>query len=349
VASGPFPYLGREQFGVTRHLGANQQDLARAAGVSVSTVSRALSNSPGISAQVRAEIFELAQELGYRQRGAAKTRRQVRAYVTSNVMSGGLVSFYSAVVAGMEAAAKTAGLDLDIRLVQQRLDANRLRRDSADKAVSGTLFVGLDATPDMQELFAPDRPLVLVNGIDPTMRHDSVTPNNFYGALSATRLLLQAGHRHLLHIREQLRETTLQRQLGFFAAIAEVPGATGEVLDILHDGDVAIERAAKLKKSGKAKWTGVFGVHDNAAIRLMHALANAGVAIPGDLSIIGFDDLPAAAMTTPRLSTMRVDCVAIGAQGMELMLRRLADPAASVLQLECGVTLAIGSSITQIA
>lgn len=334
-----------------RALSANQQDLARAAGVSVSTVSRALSNSPGISAQVRAEIFELAETLGYRQRGTVKARPQVRAYVTSHVMSGGLVAFYSAVVAGMEAAAKSSGVDLDIRLVQQRqrLDASRLKRDSAGTAVNGTLFVGLDATPDMDGLFSADTPLVLVNGIDPTMRHDSVTPNNFYGALTATRLLLQAGHRNLLHIREQLRETTLQRQHGFFAAIAEVPGAKGEVLDILTDGDAAIERAARLRKSGKAKWTGVLGVHDNAAIRLLHALTDAGVSIPRDVSIIGFDDLPAAAMTTPRLSTMRVDCAALGAQGVELMLRRLADPAAPVLQLECAVTLAPGSSVTQFA
>ena len=77
-----------------RALGANQQDLARAAGVSVSTVSRALSNSPGISAEVRAQIFDLAETLGYRQRGTAKVRPQVRAYVTSHVMSGGLVAFY---------------------------------------------------------------------------------------------------------------------------------------------------------------------------------------------------------------------------------------------------------------
>jgi DNA-binding LacI/PurR family transcriptional regulator len=85
---------------------ANQSDVARAAGVSVSTVSRALSNSRGISSQLRQQIQRLARELGYAARGpAAVENRVVRAYVTVNLMSGGLVAFYSALVDGLKAGA----------------------------------------------------------------------------------------------------------------------------------------------------------------------------------------------------------------------------------------------------
>ncbi|HVY50156.1 MAG TPA: LacI family DNA-binding transcriptional regulator [Devosia sp.] len=329
---------------------ANQQDLARAAGVSVSTVSRALSNARGISAELRARIVKLAQELGYQGRGAQPgPGRFVRAYVTANVMSGGLVAFYSAVMEGIAKAARSAGLELQIRLVQHQLDPARLQREADEMPADGTLLVGIDLSGQIEAIFGPQRPMVLVNTFDPQMRYDSVAPNNFYGAAWATRLLLEAGHRHILHLRDQIRWTTLQREQGFLSAIAGVSGAHGEILDIRDDGDRALEAAARARKAGKSRWTAVFSVHDNGAIRLIHALENVGLAVPGDVSVIGFDDLPPAAMMTPRLSTMRVDCAAIGQQAIALMLRRLDDPGAAVVQVETAVSPVTGGTIAQIS
>jgi DNA-binding LacI/PurR family transcriptional regulator len=329
---------------------ANQQDLARAAGVSVSTVSRALSNSRGISAGLRAQIVKLAQDLGYQGRGAQPSPgRFVRAYVTANVMSGGLVAFYGAVMDGIATAARDSGLELQVRLVQHQLDPARIRRESDDTPADGTLLVGIDLTPEIEGIFGPDRPMVLVNTFDPQMRYDSVAPNNFYGAAWATRLLLAAGHRHILHLRDQIRWTTHQRQQGFLSAIAEVPDAHGEILDIGDDGDRVLAGAAGLLKAGKSRWTAVFSVHDNGAIRLIHALENVGLTVPDDVSVIGFDDLPPAAMMTPRLSTMGVDCAAVGHQAVALMLRRLDDPDAAVLQVECAVAPVPGGTIAQIS
>jgi DNA-binding LacI/PurR family transcriptional regulator len=287
---------------------ANQSDVARAAGVSISTVSRALSNSRGISSELRAQIQGLARELGYQQRGStAAETRTARAYVTVNLMSGGLVAFYSALVDGLKAGAAAAGLNLEIKLVRQTLDPQRILRDAEDQPAAATLLVGIDVTPEIAAQFGSEAPLVLVNTFDPQMRFDCVAPNNFYGAAEATRQLLDAGHRQLMHIREQVRWTTAQRELGFMSAIAAVPGASGTVVDILGDGDAALAEAARLKASGKAQWTGVYAVHDNAAIRFIHALEEVGLRVPRDVSVIGFDDLPAASMMTPRLTTMRVN------------------------------------------
>jgi DNA-binding LacI/PurR family transcriptional regulator len=327
---------------------ANQSDVARAAGVSVSTVSRALSNSRGISSQLRQQIQGLARELGYAARGpAAAENRVVRAYVTVNLMSGGLVAFYSALVDGLKATAASAGIDLEVKLVRQGLDPQRIVRDVAEDGTAASLLVGLDMTPEIAALFGPDHPVVLVNTFDPEMRFDCVAPNNFYGAVQATQQLLDAGHRHVLHIREQIRWTTLQREYGFMNAVNATTGATGEVLDILADGDAALARAAQLKASGKARWTGVYAVHDNAAIRFIHALEEVGLHVPRDVSVIGFDDLPAAAMMHPRLSTMRVDTASIGQQAIALLLRRLADPGAARLQVESGVEPVAGATISQ--
>jgi DNA-binding LacI/PurR family transcriptional regulator len=329
---------------------ANQSDVARAAGVSVSTVSRALSNARGISSEMRSQIQGLARELGYQARGGTEpAERRVRAYVTVNLMSGGLVAFYSALVDALKASASANGLEIEVKLVRQGLDPQRISRDAAEQPVAANLLVGLDLTPEIAAHHGADRPLVLVNTFDPQMRFDCVAPNNFYGAVEATRQLVDAGHRHLVHIREQLRWTTLQREYGFMNAVQGTPGATGEVVDIRLDGDAALAAAAQAKASGKARWTGVFAVHDNAAIRFIHALEEVGLRVPRDVSVVGFDDLPAASMMSPRLSTMRVDTASIGQQAIALLQRRLAEPGAVPLQVESGVQLVHGDSISQIS
>lgn len=323
---------------------ANQQDVARAAGVSVSTVSRALANSRSVSAELRGQIQQLAMDLGYRARGVIEAQITARAYVTGNVMSGGLATFYSSVMDGMGEAAREAGISLDIRLVPPVFDTEKLRRDAEDQPTGCTIFVGLDPGPQIADLLPPGHPVVLCNGFDPEMRFDCVAPNNFYGGYGATQRLLDAGHRHILHLRDQIRPTTLLRQQGFAAAIAGMPGAVGEVLDI-QDGDAALTAAIRDKRAGTARWTAVFAVHDNAAIRFIHAMEEAGLTVPDDASVIGFDNLPPAAMVTPRLATMQVDCEALGRQVIELLQRRLADPAAAIIQVECRVVPVAGATI----
>lgn len=329
---------------------ANQSDVARAAGVSVSTVSRALSNARGISSELRSQIQGLARDLGYQARGAGEpAERLVRAYVTVNLMSGGLVAFYSALVDGLKASAAASGLDVEVKLVRQGLDAQRIARDEEEAPSAASLLVGLDLTPDIAGYFGPERPVVLVNTFDPQMRFDCVAPNNFYGAVQATQQLIAAGHRHLMHIREQIRWTTRQREYGFMNAVATSEGATGEIIDIREDGEAKLAAAAEAMASGKAKWTGVFAVHDNAAIRFIHALEEVGLRVPRDVSVVGFDDLPAASMMSPRLSTMRVDTASIGHQAVVLLQRRLADPEAVPLQVESGVLNVPGGSISQLS
>lgn len=327
---------------------ANQSEIARMAGVSISTVSRALSNSPGISDGLRQQIQGLAREVGYQTRGALGLGTQtIRTYVTAHLVSGGLVSFYSQVVEGMKAAAAAAGIELEVRLVQDTLDPQRILRDEAHLPTAATLLVGVDLTPELRTHLAKAAPAILVNTFDPEQQFDCVGPNNFYGAAQATRQLLAAGHRHIIHLRDQIRWTTLQREYGFRNAVAGVPEASAEVVDIAA-GDAVLTRLAHERATGKTRWTGVFAVHDNAAIRFIHALEDAGLRVPRDVSIVGFDDLPAAAVMTPRLTTMRVDTDAIGREAIALLLRRIAEPDACRLQVECGVTAVAGATIRKL-
>jgi len=324
---------------------ANQSEIARRAGVSVSTVSRALSNSPGLSNELRQQIQGLARDLGYQGRGLPGLGPQtIRTYVTAAMVTGGLVGFYSRLIESMKDAAAGSGVQLEVRLVQNSLDPQRILRDDAHSPTAALLLVGIDLTPELRAHLSQAGPAVLVNTFDPEQQFDCVAPNNFYGAAQATQQLLAAGHRNIIHLREQIRFTTLQREYGFLNAVGAVKGAVGDVVDIA-DGDRVLQALAHERAGGKSQWTGAFVVHDNAAIRFIHALEDAGLRVPRDVSVIGFDDLPAAAVMSPRLTTMRVDTDAIGRQAVALLVRRIAEPDACRLQIECGVTAVPGETV----
>ena len=330
---------------------ANQTAIARAAGVSVSTVSRALSNAPGISEARRAQIRQLAQESGYfgRSQGGGGTRALLT-YVTSSMATGGLAPFYDAILKALTDSAKEAGLTLAVRLVDQAsLDLKRVLRDTAAEPVVAVLLVGIDATEEIAVhcLNGPLK-LLLVNGYDPQMRLDCVAPNNFFGGMMAAQRLLDAGHRSLLYVEDHIRWTTLQRRRGFLAAIEGTPGAHGSTIGIARDPDQVLAQEIERRRQGATDWTGAFCVNDMSAIRLIGALEAAGVSVPAEASVIGFDDLPYAAMMKPPLSTLAVDNVMIGRQAIALLLRRLAEPSAPAMQVECGVRMEVGGTVAQL-
>jgi DNA-binding LacI/PurR family transcriptional regulator len=331
---------------------ANQIAIARAAGVSVSTVSRALSNAPGISEERRSQIRRLAHEAGYLGRGpAVATTRTLLAYVTASIATGGLAPFYDAIVNALAQSAREAGLTLGVRLVDEAsLNLKRLHRDAAVDTPIATLFVGIDPAPEIAASYLGGPvPLVLVNGYDPEMRFDCVAPNNFFGGALAARRLLEAGHRSLLFIEDHIRWTTIQRRRGFLSALEGRPDGRAAVLGIAINPEATLNAEIERRRTGLSDWTAVFCVNDMAAIRAIGALEATGFHIPADISVLGFDDLPYASMMNPPLSTMTVDTGMIGRQSIGLLLRRLAEPHAHAVQIECGVRPKLGGTVAQVA
>lgn len=332
---------------------ANQLEIAKAAGVSVSTVSRALSDARGISDERRMQIRKIAEDAGYFGRGrvTAAPTRHLRAYVTGSLATGGLAPFYEAVIAGLRDKARDGGFSLSIRMVDETsLGPDRMVRDQQQEDASVTIFVGIDISDDLAAYFlGGGHAAVLVNGYDPDMRFDCVAPNNFYGARSAGRLLLEAGHRKLLYIHDHTRWTTIQRRRGFYAALEDFPDASCTAIGVANGADTALLAEVERRAKGEAGWTSVFCANDMGAFRLMNALEAVGLAVPGEISVVGFDDLPYAAMMHPRLTTMRVNCLEMAQQAILLAQRRIAEPDAMPIQLECAVKLQPGATVTQFA
>lgn len=326
-----------------------QADIADRAGVSVSTVSRALANEPGISAAVRRHIMAVAAELGYPLRPSAAPFAGL-ALITSDSATGGLSAFYEGVVEGLRQAAAERGVPFAIRLVrEQRMTPAAVAQHLADTGADSLFLVGIDPSQDLRDWQqSTGTPLVLVNGTDPLMQFDGVAPANFFGALMATNRLLAAGHRRILHVTGVHRHTIRERVRGFDAALAAA-GAEGRLVPLPFHGEAGREAHAATEAvlAEDPGFTAAFCMNDVIAVGVLDAAIEAGRRVPDDFAIVGFDDLPCAAMTDPCLATMRVDRLALGREAMALMEGRFTDRAAPPRQISHAVTPVPGGSLPQ--
>ncbi|MBW9112528.1 LacI family DNA-binding transcriptional regulator [Rhizobium cauense] len=328
-----------------------QADIAAMAGVSVSTVSRVLANEPGISENVRQHILKVAADNGYSARSASGAMRGTLALIASDGVTGGLSVFYEGIVEGLRAGALDGGIPFEVRLIRENRATPDVVHDYMQTAGAGGLFlVGIDPSADLRAWIEDAAiPTVLVNGTDPQLRMDGVSPSNFFGAHAATSRLLNAGHRRILHLTGSHRHTIRERVRGFTAAIDDVDGAEGRLVSMTFHGSASLEAheltAAVLAEN--AGFTAAFCMNDFIAVGVLEAVTEAGLRVPEDFAIVGFDDLPCALMTNPPLSTMRVDRVALGREAAGLMVARFKDRAAPARQICHAVVPIAGGTVPQ--
>ena len=201
-----------------------QTDIARFAGVSVSTVSRVLANEPGISTSVRDQVIRIASELGYNVRPVPAAQPQAQrsiALIPVDQATEGLGVFYEGILNGLRGAASRLGGTLMPRLVRSAsLTAADVEQTLLETDATDVFLVGIDPPEDLCLWLTEAKiPTVWVNGDDPGLRFDCVSPANFYGAQLATevcsRQAIDASSTSLSH-----RHTLRERVRGFEAATA---------------------------------------------------------------------------------------------------------------------------------
>ncbi|NLS01757.1 LacI family transcriptional regulator [Rhizobium sp. P32RR-XVIII] len=330
-----------------------QADIAASAGVSISTVSRVLANEPGISESVREHILRVAAEHGYQVKSAADPVPGGLALIASDGVTGGLSVFYESIVEGLRAGAAENGMPFEVRLVREDRAGPEVVHDYLTSArAEGLFLVGIDPNEALRDWIDTEMvPAVLVNGTDPMLRLDGVSPSNFFGAYQAAKRLLRAGHRRILHLTGSHRNTIRERVRGFEAAVASVQGAEGRLVPMTFHGSASREAheltAAILAED--AGFTAAFCMNDFIAVGVLEAATEAGLRVPEDFAIVGFDDLPCALMTKPPLSTMRVDRAALGREAVGLMMSRFRDRAAPARHICHAVIPVAGGTVPEAA
>jgi DNA-binding LacI/PurR family transcriptional regulator len=239
-------------------------------------------------------------------------------------------------------------MSFEVRLVREDRAMPDVIRDQMEATnAEGLFLVGIDPNPALRQWIEAEKiPVVLVNGTDPNLRLDGVSPANFFGALQAGERLLAAGHRNILHFTGSHRHTIRERVRGFDAAVASVDGASCRVVPMSFQGSASREAhelmAAILEEN--AGFTAAFCMNDFIAVGVLEAVTEAGLRVPEDFAIVGFDDLPCALMTSPPLSTMRVDRGALGREAIGLMIDRFHDRSAPARHVCHAVVPVVGGT-----
>lgn len=332
-------------------LGPNQGDVAREAGVSVSTVSRVLAGGRGISDDVRASVTDVASRLGYKARRHASGRSFERfiALIAYNGATSVLSHLYQVILESIMASASGLGVPIETRLCDVEDPLPRAMGEGL-KPGMGVLFIGLDPTHEMlTDLKARGVPAVLVNGIDSFLSTDSVSPANFFGGRMIARYLIEAGHRKLLFIRGNDRWTLMRRAQGFEVGCDEFGGGEARIVSTLslpvEDPDSSIRDIANWYRQEGKDATAIFCIRDTLAVYTYQALQSLGVSVPDDVSVIGFDDMPIATMMSPQLTSLHIEWKDLAHEAMTLLHRRLEHPDKPPIEVQVGGHMVVRDSV----
>jgi DNA-binding LacI/PurR family transcriptional regulator len=295
-------------------------DVARLAGVSHQTVSRVINGSASIRPSTRERVERAIAELGYHPNTAARalvTRRsKMIGIIGSNTALYGPASIQFSIQDAARAAGYFTSLVTLAAVTHDELRAalDYLSRQSVEAIV---MIVTQQEALAVVRSEATTIPLIVVEG-ELSGRGLSVGVDQTEGARLATQHLVDLGHRDIVHVSGPLTWTEARaRRAGYIEVMqaAHLPVRA----DLEGDWSPARGYAIGRELVKRNDFSAVFVGNDQMAIGILHAFAQAGIAVPDDVSLIGFDDVPEAAYLNPALSTVRQDFHAVGQRAIELL------------------------------
>jgi DNA-binding LacI/PurR family transcriptional regulator len=311
------------------------RDIAEAAGVSIGTVSRALKNQRGLSDETRRLVRRIARELGYDAARLRSTRAQRLVFLLHRQHSSFATNpFFSYVLHGVEEACRDYGVAPTL-LATGPTDPVRdqLRLHEPDAVLAAGYF----EAEVLNLVAALELPMALVDCWLPGQ--PSVNPDNVEGGFLATRHLLETGRKRIAYIAGSLAHFSLrERAHGYRRALFEAGVLADPDLEVVAppgvDADRGAAQAMRQLLRLRQRPDAVFACNDMAALAALQVCQEAGLRVPQDIAVVGFDDIPAAASAQPPLSTLRVDKEGLGRAGVDLIMRGHEMPQQMVLPVE---------------
>jgi len=298
-------------------------DVAQAAGVSVATVSKVVNGRYGVSQATLAKVLSVIDDMGYETSLGARSLRSLQTNVIG-VLVAEFEPFSTELLKGVSEAIHGSGYELlafsgghrDNPIGWERRSLSRLGGTLVDGAIIVTPTV-LDAGSAI--------PVVAIDPHTGPSEVPTVDADNLAGAVHATEYLLGLGHRRIAHLggRPDLESARLREQ-GFRTAMA----AAGVAVDgaLVRNGGYRPETAtapARELLTLPDRPTAVFAANDLTAIRTMEVAHELGLRVPEDLSVVGFDNVPESALSTPALTTIGQPLRAMGATALDLLVQLL--------------------------
>lgn len=325
-------------------------DVSRKAGVSRSTVSRVVAGNGYVSETKRKAIEKAIADLGYRPNTLAQALRSNRSNLIGAVVVDVGTPYFANMIYGVQRVTRSArkALIVSSGYADQDEEAEAVI-ELVDRSCDGILlYLERPMREDAVEILRRSRiPVVSVGRDHCPVSRGRVVLNNFEGARSAMRHLLEMGHRRIVHLSGQPDfGDTVARIEGIAAALEEFGLGLGDihiVNGIFHQ-EFGYSATRELITEGR-DFTAIFAGDDDMAAGVLLALREAGLSIPDDVSVMGFDDAFHAKHMWPPLTTVRQPVDAMGESAATLLLDLLASPGSGPLQTIVDTDLIVRSSV----
>jgi LacI family transcriptional regulator len=320
------------------------KDIARAAQVNISTVSKALRGLPGkVAPETRQRIEQIARELGYRHNAVAATLRTRRSDLIGVIVPDLANPLFGPILQGLERALRAAGWMLLI--VQTPPEAEERREmvmTLAARQIAGLVIMSAETEdPVLDAAEELGLPVVLVNrGLD-ERRFSSVVSDDVESMTLVVDHLHGLGHRRFAHLAgPQASSTGRARKEAFLARVAQLKGAQAVVVDtpaFTREAGFAATQQLLAPPSSKRRKplplpTAIVAGNDLMAVGALDALARAGLVVPRDVSVVGHNDMPLVDMVSPALTTVHIPVARMSQHAAQLLLDRLADAGLPAMQ-----------------
>jgi LacI family repressor for deo operon, udp, cdd, tsx, nupC, and nupG len=297
--------------------------VARSAGVSVATVSRALEKPEMVAETTRQRVLRAIEQLGYRPNMQARMLRTARSHVIVALVPDIANPFFSEVIRGIERVAHQHRYSVLLGDTQYNPAREQAYADLIGTKQADGLITLLPHVPKI----AAALPLPIVNACEYVTDRaiTSVYVDNEAAAAEATRYLITLGHRDVAFITGPMRSPiSVDRDRGYAAALSAADIARKPELTVR--GDFSVEsgvRAVETLLARGQKFTAIFSSSDEMAIGAIRALRNHGLRVPEDVSVVGFDDIPIARYYDPPLTTIAQPKEELGREAMLLLVEIL--------------------------
>ena len=304
------------------------KDIAIRAGVTSATVSMVINNKPNISETTRKKVLKIAKELNYYPnviaRGLATKKSNSIGVIVPNLAS----SFVVRVLQGIKSTNRDIEYTVQLfdTVGQKERESQLFQRLARERRIDGVVLISSTVTEEELNVFAEESvPSIIVAR---RCEHlDSVYVNNEQGAFDATEYLISKGHRNIACVvSRKLGIPTRERQDGYIRALRnhQIEMQSDFLLEVNDDAmEDGIEIFSKLK-SISPKVTAVFApAGDMVAIGIIKEAKREGIRVPGDLDVVGYDDIPAAEVIEPALTTVRQPKLEMGDYAINMIVDKI--------------------------
>ncbi|HLZ57407.1 MAG TPA: LacI family DNA-binding transcriptional regulator [Ktedonosporobacter sp.] len=343
---------------------ATLKDVAQAASVSVVTVSRVFNNHPAVSEEMKQRVMKAAAEVGYlgskeyvrsiQQLGSANNQalKEIGFFFHVDGDTLGSSPFWHSIMLGVESEARKNQIQVLCRSISDLIHSpDLLLKTIPQMNLDGILLVG---PPDAEVISLVEQthlPLVLVDTDIPDLPVDAVLSDYYGGAQEAVRYLISQGHTRIAFLSSpavNMIYTAELRLMGYHAALLKAGIQPDETLYVVSSSSAQNVHyslsseggyeACKQLLSRHTPFTALFCANDLMAAGALKALHEAGLRVPEDVSVVGFDDIEMAEHLIPALTTIHVSREAMGSTALKALMARASDPdaiaATTVLKVE---------------